>query len=331
MAKKKGKTKRVSRSYYYKQTGNEGGGNTGLVIGLIVVAVVGIGGYYLYKQGKLPFLQPKQPLPDGTKTGDGGSGSGSTSTGGGSGSTSTSGATPFTSKAQGNAFRDWVNDNYSSYAREIDLDRSGAKDNSYIRTAFAKYGTEYLAQAPSQLGGEETPNRVADTIANVGSTIFQTITGTSNFTTTPFANKQQGDAFRVWVNDTYPSYAQSIDLDRSGSFNNSFITKAYRKYGEEYAQGGNVEGSTPLGISLDADALFEAIDGYSPKGYEVLMQYANKPTAKSIREYFDNNIAKYDNTDLRGWIDFETKNYVGRRRKTEDGTPMDEFLIAKFY
>lgn len=52
-------------------------------------------------------------------------------------------ATPFTNNTEGNAFRGWVNDNYPTYAREIDLDRTGAYDNNYIRKAWAKYKAEY--------------------------------------------------------------------------------------------------------------------------------------------------------------------------------------------
>ena len=50
----------------------------------------------------------------------------------------------------------------------------------------------------------------------------------------PFKNKSEGDAFRKWVNDRHPIYAKEIDLDRKGSYFNSFITKAYKKYKEEY-------------------------------------------------------------------------------------------------
>jgi hypothetical protein len=50
----------------------------------------------------------------------------------------------------------------------------------------------------------------------------------------PFANKEEGDAFRAWVNDTHPEYARKIDLDRSGSHSNSYILKAYDILGKEY-------------------------------------------------------------------------------------------------
>ena len=68
--------------------------------------------------------------------------SGSTS----SGSTS-SGSTGFTTKAEGDAFRLWVNKKHPLYALSIVLDKSGAFDNSYIRKAYAKYGTEYKSES----------------------------------------------------------------------------------------------------------------------------------------------------------------------------------------
>jgi hypothetical protein len=53
----------------------------------------------------------------------------------------------------------------------------------------------------------------------------------------PFESKAEGDKFRGWVNDNYPDYAKAIDLDRKGSWFNSFITKAYFKLGKEYTNG----------------------------------------------------------------------------------------------
>ena len=60
------------------------------------------------------------------------------------------------------------------------------------------------------------------------------VTTTDKPKSTPFKNKTEGDSFRAWVNETYPKYAKSIDLDKSGSYNNAYIRKAYAKYGAEY-------------------------------------------------------------------------------------------------
>ena len=47
-------------------------------------------------------------------------------------------------------------------------------------------------------------------------------------------SKVDGDAFRVWVNEKYPSYAKEIDLSKMGPSDNNIIRKAYAKYGTEW-------------------------------------------------------------------------------------------------
>jgi len=53
---------------------------------------------------------------------------------------------------------------------------------------------------------------------------------------TPFKNTTEGNKFRQWINDTYPSYAENIDLDPTGEYDNSYIRKAWAKYGKEYQE-----------------------------------------------------------------------------------------------
>lgn len=55
----------------------------------------------------------------------------------------------------------------------------------------------------------------------------------------PFQNTTEGNAFRGWVNDNYPEYAREIDLDRTGSYNNNYIKKAWAKYGSIYTSSKN--------------------------------------------------------------------------------------------
>lgn len=43
----------------------------------------------------------------------------------------------------------------------------------------------------------------------------------------PFKTKEEGDAFRKWVNKTLPSLARKLDLDPSGSHTNSYIINAW--------------------------------------------------------------------------------------------------------
>lgn len=50
----------------------------------------------------------------------------------------------------------------------------------------------------------------------------------------PFKNKPEGDAFRVWLNQSHPIQAQQMEISTSGSFDNGFILDAYNIYGKEY-------------------------------------------------------------------------------------------------
>jgi len=43
----------------------------------------------------------------------------------------------------------------------------------------------------------------------------------------PIKNKEEGNAFRAWANDNYPLLSKTLELDRSGSFNNEYIKKAW--------------------------------------------------------------------------------------------------------
>lgn len=52
----------------------------------------------------------------------------------------------------------------------------------------------------------------------------------------PFKNKKEGDKFRNWINDNFPDYAKLIDLDRSGSWFNSFISRAWIDHGQQYSK-----------------------------------------------------------------------------------------------
>lgn len=54
--------------------------------------------------------------------------------------------------------------------------------------------------------------------------------------TSPFKNVTDGNKFRTWINDKYPEYARKIDLDRSGSYNNSYIRRAWMDYGSVYSK-----------------------------------------------------------------------------------------------
>ena len=51
---------------------------------------------------------------------------------------------------------------------------------------------------------------------------------------TGFKNTTEGNRFRLWVNTKYPVWAKANFLDKTGKYDNSYIRKAYAKYGKEY-------------------------------------------------------------------------------------------------
>ena len=146
----------------------------------------------------------------------------------------------------------------------------------------------------------------------------------------PFTSKLEGNAFRDWINDTYPSYASEINLDRTGSYNNSYINKAWTKYGSLYQVSGvstnlNTSDSTltnayniltgttgetaPSGTfnaATSANALYKSMKGFGTD--EVLFFNTSNGMTSSqrvlTREYFDNNNIGKGET-LCEWIEGE--------------------------
>lgn len=49
----------------------------------------------------------------------------------------------------------------------------------------------------------------------------------------PFKTTEEGNKFRVWVNNNYPDWAKKNNLDKSGSLN-SYVDKAWKEYGATY-------------------------------------------------------------------------------------------------
>jgi len=113
----------------------------GAKIGIIVVVVVGlaVGGYFLYKKLSSDGTDPNdtstdEQEPQGTPTPTPNV------------SDSSLEKTPFKNQGQGDYFRLWVNRFYPTDAKKLDLSKTGAIDNSFIRKAWLKYGVLYKQQ-----------------------------------------------------------------------------------------------------------------------------------------------------------------------------------------
>lgn len=65
-------------------------------------------------------------------------------------------------------------------------------------------------------------------------------------------NAKIGNAFRSWVNYKYKAYAKQISLGSSGSHKNSYVKKAWAKYGKEFVNRINNDNLSLLGEKRSA-------------------------------------------------------------------------------
>ncbi len=120
---------------------------------------------------------------------------------------------------------------------------------------------------------------------------------------TPFKNKAEGDKFRGWVNDNHSDYAKKIDLDRSGSYDNAFIRKAWKQYGVDYGDSTN----TDVVVNLKYGSKFDKI----AKDWKKSIFTSGSSSTKGV-PYF--SISMKDNIG-ENWCDLEI--YIYDRLKGE--------------
>jgi hypothetical protein len=167
----------------------------------------------------------------------------------------------------------------------------------------------------------------AESESNAATTTTPTITSSSSTTSssssssnTPFKNEAEGNAFRGWVNDNFSDYARSIDLDRTGKFNNATIKKAWKQHGSAYINRGS---STNQSVTSDPTRTLESIaaslrDGGLVKDVEI------DNTNNRVRAfaydgfgYGSNNI--YVNMYPNGTLYFEDGNDKQKKSGTFSG------------
>ena len=81
-----------------------------------------------------------------------------------------------------------------------------------------------------------------------------------------FANAEEGNAFRQWLNTNMPEDAQRLDLDPEGSHNNAYIRRAWGEFGDEFEvdkadQAYDEEQSTAGQSAIDAIAAGDIPEG----------------------------------------------------------------------
>tara|TARA_R110002110_G_scaffold17174_12_gene73035 strand:- start:550 stop:1281 length:732 start_codon:yes stop_codon:yes gene_type:complete len=160
---------------------------------------------------------------------------------------------------------------------------------------------------------------------------------TSSSGNTPFTNRTEGNAFRGWINDTYPTYAAEIDLDRTGQYNNSYIKKAWTAYGTIYLaqqQGTTTPVSTtpkatngsniaPFNVAGEAQKLHASMDGfqYSNDEFWDVTDPLSLSEREQVKTYFNAYLGEGNN--LCNWIEGDFSFDDERRALAAWGYPND--------
>lgn len=151
---------------------------------------------------------------------------------------------PFKTKHEERAFQDWANaqgydtkgygwgkNSQDIYDKHYSTYKAGV-DSGEIVIPPAPTGTE--TQVVDETGVDSGDETATDEIVGGDETTTEVADAEDEVIAMPFTNKEEGNAFRQWVNETYPDYADDIDLDKKGSYNNTYIQKAWDKYGQQY-------------------------------------------------------------------------------------------------
>ena len=94
-------------------------------------------------------------------------------------------------------------------------------------------GLSTKAPAASAAAPEEQPVSETNAAAEANTTPPTTASSTKpKFDV--FANAEEGNAFRQWLNTNMPEDAQRLDLDAEGSHNNAYIRRAWGEFGDDF-------------------------------------------------------------------------------------------------
>lgn len=109
--------------------------------------------------------------------------------------------------------------------------------------------------------------------------------GGSTTYTFPFKTTDEGNKFRAWINTKYPTYAREINLDISGGLN-SYVEKAWIKYGAEYTKDGANVDTKPIELASKSD--IEQIISFADKGDKTTESYLKATNQSFVKDWAKN-------------------------------------------
>jgi hypothetical protein len=140
--------------------------------------------------------------------------------------------------------------------------------NSFVKSKLTEaFDEDAVKKGRSSTGGSSTAGNKSGSGEK----------STSSLPQSPFKNKEEGDAFRKWVNDNHKEWAEKNKLDASGDFKNSFIRKAVKEFGEKYSQGTG-ETAKAVGVDLKKEKSEEKTKQLTLTSIKKLLEKGGKTT-----------------------------------------------------
>jgi len=148
---------------------------------------------------------------------------------------------------------------------------------------------------------------------------------------TNFNTKEQGNAFRRWVRAKDLDFAKEIDLDASGSFDNSNIRKAYAKYGNDWQETNKQVLNSRFGFQnpfvKDEEGWQKVSDGFGV----VEQFYQSGDSNNGARISFDRNGRVYIQGRKNGGLGSKWKAGGWFKRGNLDDSPILVLINGKEY
>ena len=99
-----------------------------------------------------------------------------------------------------------------------------------------------------------------------------------------FANQEEGNAFREWLNTNMPEDAQRLDLDPSGSHTNAYIRRAWGEFGDDFTASQQEGAQEQQEQAQEASTMDQIAAGETPEEAEKVEGKTEEETQEVVDE-----------------------------------------------
>jgi hypothetical protein len=168
---------------------------------------------------------------------------------------------------------------------------------------YKKSGDSYFTRKKGTKEWVETSGVIKKSIERIFGNITpsdksSTVNGDSKTDSFPIKTPEEGNKFREWTNEKYPKTSKSLQLDRTGSHNNSYIKKAWVH---------EIKPGITLGSLFMKEGNIDSRSKENPKSGIIISDSANRDLLNKINfDKISNSdsalICNIDNPECAGFV-----------------------------